>query len=185
MESNLEEYERLSQLVEKLVFLARADNNNIEIERHEILAGDELRNILELYQGIADESDITLSCTGDAPLYVDPVLFRRAATNLVANSIKYTPPGGSVNVSCSQQNDGSVDIVVADTGYGIPAEDQVKIFDRFYRATNTQHLHSKSTGLGLTIAKSIVTIHGGSIDLQSEPDKGTRITLHFPSQHAF
>ena len=98
--------------------------------------------------------------------------------NLVNNAIKFTPPGGRVQISASAEPDHVV-VRIIDTGYGIPKEDLSKIFDRFYRVSRPGK-EIKGTGLGLTIVSKIVAAHGGRIEVESELEKGTTFTLFLP-----
>ncbi len=106
---------------------------------------------------------------------------RQVLDNLIGNAIKYTPVGGQVSLLCREEG-GQLILAVADTGVGIPAEEQSRIFDRFYRATNVP-ADSQGTGLGLAITKQIVENHGGRIWLQSGPD-GTTFTVVLPAAGA-
>jgi two-component system phosphate regulon sensor histidine kinase PhoR len=100
-------------------------------------------------------------------------------TNLISNGIKYTPAGGKVWVTLSEEN-GLVKTTVSDTGMGIQKEDLSRIFDKFYRVKSTETRQIIGTGLGLSIVRSIVDAHLGSISVESEPGKGTTFTVCFP-----
>ena len=114
------------------------------------------------------------------PLVVaDPGSIRDVMTNLVSNAIRYTPSGGSIEIVSGVESN-SIYIRVADTGIGIAASDQVKIFDRFYRVKNERTRHIVGTGLGLPIVKAIVDDHKGRMDVQSEMDKGSVFTVFLP-----
>ena len=101
------------------------------------------------------------------------------SSNLCENAVKYNREGGSVSVHVAQ-SDSSVSVCVADTGIGIAPEHQSRIFERFYRVDKSHSKASGGTGLGLSIVKHAVAYHHGMIDLQSEPGKGTTITVTFP-----
>jgi two-component system sensor histidine kinase VicK len=100
-------------------------------------------------------------------------------SNLLSNAIKYTKSGGSVTVTTRQSGD-RVEVQVTDTGIGIPAEDLKDLFTEFYRAANAQEMEKEGSGLGLSIAKEIITRYGGSISVQSEVDKGSTFTFGLP-----
>ena len=100
--------------------------------------------------------------------------------NLVSNAVRYTPEGGSVRVSASSGG-GMAVVSVEDTGYGIPPEDQNKIFERFYRVKDANTRHIVGTGLGLPIVKKVVEEMGGRIELESEPGKGSTFTVSLPA----
>ena len=98
--------------------------------------------------------------------------------NLISNAIKFTPQGGTVKVTVSSDN-GAVVVSVADNGCGIPESEQTKLFERFFRSSSTEHV--QGTGLGLTVVRSIVEAHGGSISCRSEEGKGTEFTFTLPT----
>jgi two-component system heavy metal sensor histidine kinase CusS len=181
LESNLEEYGKLSRLTEGLLFLARADNPKTRIEKSLLDASKEIEAIREFYSILAEDRGITVICEGSAQLDADQILFQRAIGNLVGNALQYTPRGGSVTISVRQADDRHVEVSVKDTGIGILSEDLPNIFDRFYRASSGRSQHPEGMGLGLPIVKSIMDLHGGRVHLQSEPGKGTIATLRFPS----
>ena len=107
---------------------------------------------------------------------LDPLRIREVLTNLLANAIRHTPGGGAVTLTVSNGADG-VRVIVRDTGEGMPPEQAARIFDRFYKGSG-----SRGSGLGLTIAKGIITAHGGEIRAASEAGKGTSVTLTLPVQ---
>src|SRR4029078_3913452 len=108
----------------------------------------------------------------------DPILFGRAVSNLVDNSVRFTPDGGEIAISLQRLSDETI-ISVSDTGCGIPEEHLPRIFDRFYRVDPSRS--SEGTGLGLALVKSIVDLHDGSVAVRSQTDRGTSVTLRFPS----
>jgi two-component system sensor histidine kinase SenX3 len=118
--------------------------------------------------------DVTpVTVRGDAPA------LRRALLNLVENAIKYTPPGGKVELSLASDGGFAV-LTVQDTGIGIAATDQERIFERFVRLDAARARETGGTGLGLSIARAIVVAHGGTLDVQSEPASGSRFTIRLP-----
>jgi two-component system, OmpR family, heavy metal sensor histidine kinase CusS len=98
----------------------------------------------------------------------DPILFRRAISNLIAHAIRYTPAGGRVTISGRDTNRGCVDILVADTGSGITPQNLLRIFDRFFRADPARSNH-EGAGLGLPIVNSIMRLHSGTLSVNSTP----------------
>lgn len=180
LESNLEEYRKLSGMIDSLLFLARAESMQGAIERSRVDARKEIEGLLDYYDALAEERGIRLTCSGAAVLNADPILFVRAVCNLLTNAIQYTPPGGHISVSIRARPDRSVEISVQDNGVGIPAEHLPNVCDRFYRVDPARSRHPEGTGLGLAIVKSIMMLHGGEVSLQSEPNKGTRVALKFP-----
>jgi signal transduction histidine kinase len=104
-------------------------------------------------------------------------LFSRAVSNLIDNAVRFTPDGGHITISF-RSDEGKAEVVVEDNGCGIAPEDLPRIFDRFYRVDRSRG--SEGTGLGLALVKSIAQLHGGSIDVASHLEVGTRFTLRFP-----
>jgi two-component system heavy metal sensor histidine kinase CusS len=181
LSSGLEEIARLSRLIESLRFLARAENPRSRIHREPLDAGSELRAVREFYDAAASEAGVTLGVEASVPLpaELDRTLFRRALGNLVENALAHTPHGGSVALSGKCDN-GALEVVVSDTGRGIPPEHLWRVFDRFYRVDPSRTTATGGMGLGLAIVKSIAELHGGSARLKSEEGRGTRVTLRFP-----
>jgi len=99
--------------------------------------------------------------------------------NLLDNAVKYTPEGGEISVGLARQN-GNARIVVRDTGVGIPQADQLHVFDRFYRVDKARSRALGGAGLGLSIVRWIVDAHGGKIEVQSTPGKGSAFTVELP-----
>ena len=184
--SGLEEYRRLGRIVDSLLFLARAENGAHPVTLAHLDLREEIDSIAGYYQPMAEEKGIELATSGveQAPLSADPNLFRRAVSNLLANSIRYTPRQGKVTISCTLR-DASIEVAVTDTGCGIAEEDLPKLFDRFYRVEATRTSHPQGIGLGLSIVKSIMDLHGGSVAFRSQVGTGTTVTLHFPFSPSF
>lgn len=180
IESNLEEYERLSRIIDSLLFIARSDVQAPDLSRVEIDICNEVGEIIEYYLPMAEEKEINISCLENATLYADHTLFRRAVSNLLSNSLHYTDAGGSITISTRRTPDRTVEITVSDTGCGIPKADLPNITDRFYRVDSSRQMHKEGTGLGLAIVKSIMDLHGGAVRVESEVGRGTSITLVFP-----
>jgi PAS domain S-box-containing protein len=141
--------------------------------------------ILETYQKVADSKQISLHCSSserNIPVYIVLTTFGRIIDNLLENAMRYTPEGGSVSVSV-QAVGRMAEIVVEDTGIGIPEEEVSRIFDRFYRTKNALSHSSKGTGLGLSIVKKTVDMHKGTIEVRSVLGEGTRVTVLIPMLH--
>ena len=179
--SSLEECSRLSRLIDSMLFLARAENAETELKRSSVDFRREAEAVREFYDMVAEEQGVTVTCTGEGRLHADPLLFRQVLSNLLSNALHYTPPGGKVTISVAPTNNGWVDIAVADTGTGIDPEHIPHIFDRFYRADRARSQQPQGFGLGLAIVKSILTLHGGTVAIQSKTGAGTTVRLRFPS----
>jgi two-component system heavy metal sensor histidine kinase CusS len=178
----LEEAVRLSDLIGKLLFLARAESPLTHLQRVPVDVGELLGSVREYYEASAAESGISLTTA----VAIEPViaaldrpLIQRAVGNLVANAVAHTPPGGTV-VLVANGDVAAIRIEVSDTGIGIPAEALPRVFDRFYRVDTSRSQTSGGTGLGLAIVQSIMTLHGGRAEITSQPGEGTRVTLHIP-----
>jgi two-component system heavy metal sensor histidine kinase CusS len=182
IESSLEEFGRLSRMIDGLLFLARAENPETRIERVQLDVRKELEAVREFHDAVAQEQEVEVTCEGQASLSADPILFRRAISNLISNALQYTPRGGKILLSARQPDDQSIEVRVSDTGSGIASEHLSKIFDRFYRADPARSQYPQGTGLGLSIVKSIMDLHGGTVAIQSKAYKGTTVILRFPRQ---
>jgi len=178
IELSIEEYQRLASMIDNLLFVARAENAETPLNRLTFKIGPEIDTILDFYDAAAREQNIALSRQGDADLYADATLIRRALSNLVSNALQHTSAGGQVRLAVKQAN-GSVEIQAQDTGCGIGPEHLPRIFNRFYRADAARSSDSGGVGLGLAIVKSIMDLHGGSVRAESKPGEGTIVTLTF------
>lgn len=178
IESGLEEYERLSRLIDNILFLARTEQ---KIEPMPLDAGRELELLRDYYGTLAEEKGIAISCAGGGKLLADPLLFQRAVGNLLSNAIRYTSAGGTITVTVCRDDDGTARLTVADTGIGIAARDRERVFDRFFRGSEARTVNPQGTGLGLAIVRSIMDLHGGSVTIDSSPGRGTAVTLLFPT----
>ncbi len=184
LESSLEEHARLSRLIENLLFLARADSPAASVSLSTCDARAAIEAVREYYEALADDRGVQVTCEGEAMVEADPTLLRQAVSNLLANALNATPRGGTIRLCASPQRDGSVELTVSDTGSGIAAGHVPKIFDRFYRLDPARSQQSGSSGLGLSIVKSIMSLHGGTVTVRSDVGRGSDFTLHFPPDSA-
>ena len=174
----LEETRMLARLVEDLRTLANAESGILSLEKEPTDLTMLVREVAGSFSTdaashrIAVRSDVP---TAMPPIAIDPVRIREVIANLVSNAIHHTPAGGVVSIAVSP-SDQHTTVTVSDTGPGISPEDLAKIFDRFYKGSA-----SRGTGLGLTIARNLVTAHGGTIRADSQPGQGTTITLTLPT----
>ncbi|HXF96724.1 MAG TPA: HAMP domain-containing sensor histidine kinase, partial [Gemmatimonadales bacterium] len=184
LEESLAEINRMTELVDSLLTLARADEGRAELHREAVdlrAIVDEARETGEL---LAERGGVTMEVSMPSEpvvLDVDPSRIRQLILNLVENAVKYTPSGGTVRVELAV-SDGRVQLSVADTGIGIAPGDLPHIFDRFWRAdaARTRTGDRSGTGLGLAICKWIAEAHGGTIEVASRPGRGTVFTVHLP-----
>jgi two-component system heavy metal sensor histidine kinase CusS len=176
--SNSEELERLSRMIGDMLFLAKSDNDLISLNSKEVNLAVEVQALLEFYNILAEEKDIELSLEGDGIVIGDPLMLRRAVSNLLSNAIRHTPERGTVVVRIKWGGDG-VMLSVENTGPTIPPEQRPRLFDRFYRGDAARQRTGDGTGLGLAITQSIMHAHGGDATVASENGL-TRFDLTFP-----
>ncbi len=179
IESSLEECGRLGRMIESLLFIARAEGDGAAIAPRPLDGRAEIEAVRDFYDAVSEESGIRMSCRGAAPVLADPMLFRRAMSNLVSNALRHTPRGGHIEMSVQSRGQGTR-VTVSDTGTGIPPEHLPRVFDRFYRSRSDRARYPDGAGLGLAIVKSIMGLHGGTVGVESRPGSGTVVTLDFP-----
>ena len=180
--SCLEEASRLSHLIDSLLFLARSESPQRVLKLETLHLRDELITIQEFYEAAADEAGIKLeTCLGDLVIDADRTLFQRAIGNLVTNAIDHTAAGGTIVLSVEQHNNW-IHVVVKDNGCGIAAVHLPHVYDRLYRASEARE--SQNFGLGLTIVKSVLELHQGAVNIQSEPGSGTTVITQWPLRRA-
>ncbi len=186
LEETLQEINRMTELVEALLMLARADEGTAPLHRETV----DLRAIVEetgeTGELLAAEAGVNMEVATPADPVIVPVdasRIRQLILNLLTNAVKYTPAGGSVRLQLGPPN-GRVTLTVADSGVGIAPGDLPHIFDRFWRADSarTRTGERSGTGLGLAICKWIAEAHGGTIDVQSRPGRGTTFTVTLPRE---
>ena len=177
IESTVAECERLSRIVDNLLFVARVDSAREPIARKWFDARAAVEKIAAFYQMVADDHNVTINCSGDGQIYADPDLFERAVGNLLDNALRFTAEHGAIRVAVLK-SDTDFEVTVSDNGWGIAAEHLPRVFDRFYRAESSRS--SDGAGLGLALVKSIAELHGGSATIQSELNHGTTVVLRFP-----
>ncbi|NWL23186.1 heavy metal sensor histidine kinase [Pseudomonas umsongensis] len=179
LHSNLEELQWMAQLVNDMLYLAKADHGLLMPKREPLELAEEVDLLLEFFAPLAEDARVTLSRDGDARLQGDRSMLRRALSNLLDNALRFTPPGGEVRVRINDQAK-SLSLSVENSGEGIPADLLPRLFDRFYRADPARHEgSSEHAGLGLAITQSIVRAHGGQIRCESE-NGWTRFVIELP-----
>jgi len=183
----LQDIDRLSQIVRALLLLSQAESGQLALQRTRVDLGSVLADLAEQFQIPAEGASIRLSAHSEPGCSVeaDRVQIERMITNLLSNALRFTPEGGEVRLS-ARRVEGSVELVVEDTGRGIPAEHLPHIFDRFYRVpgSGSAPAPDQGLGLGLSFVAWIVKAHHGVIDVQSTPGKGTRFTITLPAAGA-
>ena len=187
LESAVEEYERLSRMIENMLFLARADNAQARVAPQWMDLREALGKILSYYELLAEERNIRLALEvrsengARACAWADELMLNRAVGNLLSNALRHGSRDGTVTVRALAHADGSAEVEVANPGAGIAREHLPRIFDRFYRPSSSREGSSSGSGLGLAIVKSIAELHGGKVGVRSEPGLETAFTLSLPA----
>jgi two-component system heavy metal sensor histidine kinase CusS len=177
--SNLEEYERLSRMIENILFLTRAENAQIAVRRADLDLEEQLQQVAEYFEGLADESGVALRVQASGTIRADAVLFRRAISNLISNGLRYTPRGESIELTTEATQGGTV-VWIRNPGPGIDPGHLDKIFERFYRIEEARTGSASSTGLGLAIVRSIMDLHQGRASAENL-EGCVRFSLFFPA----
>ena len=178
----------LLSLINDLLDEARIEAGKMEIAPLRVTAPALARSALDLVEMLSEGRDIAISTSGlsSCPdLNVDPRSMKQVLVNLLSNAIKYTPPGGHIDMRFAVGSDGSATIAIADTGIGMSPEDLRVAFEPFGRAGDIEARRQQGTGLGLSLARSLVRLHGGDLTLASEPDRGTTATVTLPPSAVF
>lgn len=174
------ESENMKELIEQLLFLARGDNETIQLHKEDFDTCEIFDEIIRETQMIDSNHIFEVNLKGPAYINADKQLFKQAIRILVDNSIKYTPDGKKIILKVANK-EGNVHMTVQDSGIGIKPDDLSNIFDRFYRSDESRARETGGSGLGLSIAKWIVDRHGAYFEILSRVDIGTRITIIFPA----
>ncbi len=174
------EVDRMVQLVEDLLDLARAESGRLRLRRENVDLSSVAHNIVKTFEQRAQQLGVKLRLrTEPARIDGDPDRLAQIFVNLIENALRHTPSGGSIDVDVLPR-DGAASLVVRDTGVGIPYNDLPHIFERFYVVDRSRARDSAGTGLGLSIVKQIVEAHGGTIVAESEFGLGATFTTVFP-----
>jgi two-component system heavy metal sensor histidine kinase CusS len=179
--SALEECQRLSRVIDALLFLARAEDPRRQIRKEKVNLLREIQSVLDFYEAAASESGLSfqVEIPETLELAVERTLFHRAIANVISNAIKHARSTSPVQIKAAQA-DRAVEIEIRDQGQGISPEHLPHLSDRFYRVDASRSQDSGGSGLGLAIVKTIAHIHGGELILASQPGLGTRVILRFP-----
>jgi signal transduction histidine kinase len=176
----LEAGKRLVTLINDILELATIEAGYINLDREDVTINDMLHGVADVVSDWARQEDLELEVNcpetiGTAP--IDERRIRQALFNLLSNAIKFTPAGGRIRLTASRTAN-ELELVVADNGIGISSEDQSRIFKRFERANI--RTGQTGAGLGLSVVKSIIEMHGGRIEIDSAPNRGTTVRCHLP-----
>ena len=174
--------EQLILLVQDILLISRADTNELELQRAALALPDVVVQVLRHTGPVAKKAKVTLQ--SQLPpllpwLWADSARLQLVFMNLVHNALKFTPSGGSITIRARSVGD-LAEISVTDTGYGVPVEDQPRVFEHFYPSEDALLAKPGGFGLGLAVARVIVEQHGGRIWLQSEPGQGSTFSFTIP-----
>jgi signal transduction histidine kinase len=175
----IEECDSLVGMINTMLEIAETDARVKPLQTEPVDLVDILSDVAELYSPVAEDKgiDVSLRIT-DTPLLVDADRSRlqRVIANLLDNALKFTPAGGRVALE-ARKTDNSVQILISDNGIGIDKDDLPRVWERFYRADSSRS--TPGTGLGLSLVQSIVHAHGGTVDIESEKNSGTHVSVRF------
>lgn len=177
--SNFEELQRMSRMIDNMLFLAQAEQPDLEIERTLLDATQDMTRLCDYFEDLAADRDIQIQVSGQGTLFADAMLLRRALANLLSNAVRHAAPGSLIEINAIPSADGMT-IQVVNQGDTLSKPHQERIFDRFYRADSSRQNSSNSSGLGLSIVTSIMQLHQGRCWVES--DQGTTtFGLFFPN----
>jgi signal transduction histidine kinase len=174
--------ERLHALVEDLLLIAQIEARRVELQLEPVDLERLATHAVESARPAATEKGVELEVVADSPppVLADEQRLTQVLDNLLSNALKFTPSGGSVRVSVGADGDGGR-VVVADTGMGVPTEEQKQVFSRFFRSSTAIRRAIPGTGLGLAICHALIEQHGGSIDFSSREGEGTEVAVTLPA----
>jgi two-component system phosphate regulon sensor histidine kinase PhoR len=179
--------ERLGRLLNDLTDLSNIELGKVTLRAAPLHLEDVIDSALAIVRPRAESGEVTLETDlvpASITVYADHDRLAQILINLVDNAVKYTPSGGRVTVRARPQEDGRVEVAVADTGVGIPRVDLPRITERFYRVDKARSRELGGTGLGLAIVKHLVAAHGGELSIESELDRGTTVRFALPASAA-
>lgn len=183
LERSLDRTQAMMGLVGELLDVARIEDQKYRLLKEHVDAGQLVRGVVDQFSEAADRRKISFEVSVESHLpkiTIDKTKLSIAMGNLIDNAIKYTPAGGKVTISAAQSGD-MVCIKVADTGIGIPEEDQYRAFSKFFRSSNAIAMYTRGSGLGLYISRTIVEKHGGTIAVESAEGEGSTFTICLPA----
>ena len=175
--STVEECDRLLDMINTMLVISKTEAGVNKLDAKDLDISALVRDACELFRSPAEDKDLRLVCdvSGNFSISGDNRLIQRMIANLLDNAIKYTPAGGSIEVTVNTLNNDAVAIRVKDTGIGISEKDMPRVFERFYRCDPSRS--ETGIGLGLSFARAIARAHGGDINVSSEPNKGSTFTI--------
>jgi signal transduction histidine kinase len=178
---SMEESERVLTMLKALMDISEAETGTMRLNIETVNLSSMISDVIDLYEIVAEEKKIVLRANVPAALFLeaDRARIQQALANLLDNAIKYTLPGGQVEISAAQDNHAVV-IAVKDTGIGISSEDLPRIWERLYRGDKSRS--QKGLGLGLSLVRAVVQAHGGDCEVHTRPGEGSVFTIKLPMQ---
>ncbi len=175
----VEESERMGAMLNALMDISEAEAGVMQLNLEQTDIGPILKDVMELYGIIAEDKNISLHMVDSGPLVLiaDRNRMRQVFANLVDNAVKYTPSGGRVDIEAHHEKD-CIEVIVRDTGAGIPPEEISRIWDRLYRGDKSRS--QRGLGLGLSLVRAVVHAHKGKVEVLSEPGRGSRFIVLLP-----
>lgn len=182
LSSNFEEVDRMNRMVDNLLSLSRMDSDQEQLQLSPMDLAQLVSQSIGKIKHYAESKGIRLALEAEKSVLIsgDPEKIQQAILNIVKNAVDYSPEGGRVEVRVKKSTH-TADLIIADHGIGISAEDLPHIFDRFFRADKSRSQKVEGNGLGLSITKWIIQKHHGNMNVQSLPGKGTMVTIRLPS----
>jgi two-component system OmpR family sensor kinase len=188
LRSNLEEINRMSQIVDDLLLLSKADSGELRLNKEDLNLTEILNEVVSQMNILAQSRKLRIETSNhheEVRIFGDALRIRELFLNLISNGVKYSEEGGSIHITLVKDNrydlrNPLVKIIVSDNGIGIAKEDQKRIFDRFYRVDKARSREQGGSGLGLSICKWIVEAHQGEIEVESEIGKGSSFIVTLP-----
>lgn len=175
----VEESDRVLVMLNTLMDISEAESGTMQLRREPIALGDIVSRAIDLYRDVGEAKGVTIAANVDAGVVVtaDRTRLEQVAANLLDNAVKYTPARGRVDVDVRREANAAI-LRVSDTGHGIPADEQPRIFDRLFRGDTSRA--ERGLGLGFSLVKAVVEAHDGTVELNSEPGRGSIFTVRLP-----
>ena len=178
--STIEDCDRLLDMINTMLLISKTEAGVEKLSREEVDIAALIRKACELFQPIAEDKDVGLAYRPPEETFLlgDTRMLQRMLSNILDNAVKYTPPGGKIEVSLTESKSRDAIVSVSDTGVGISDADLLHIFERFYRCDRSRS--QPGTGLGLSLARALARAHGGDITVTSTVNQGSIFTITLP-----